>query len=113
MLNITAHGNLGRDPELKTTPNGNQVCSFSLAVSTNRDETTWINCQVWGKRAQTAAEYLKKGSKITVAGRGKLRTSEKKDGTQGQSLEMDVNDFTLPLRESNQSAGMNNSEMPF
>ena len=77
MLNITAHGNLGRDPELKNTPNGNQVCSFSLAVSTGRDETTWINCQVWGKRAQTASEYLRKGSKITVAGRGKLRTYER------------------------------------
>ena len=113
MLNITAHGNLGRDPELKLTPNGNQVCSFSLAVSTGRDETTWINCQVWGKRAQTAQEYLRKGSKITVAGRGKLRTYETKDGTQGKSLEMDVNDFTLPLRESNQHAGMNNSEVPF
>lgn len=97
MLNITAHGNIGRDPELKDLGNS-QVCSFSLAASTGKDQTTWINCQVWGKRGDVAMQYLKKGSTITVSGRGKLRTYDKKDGSQGQSLEMDVNDFTLPPR---------------
>ena len=68
MLNITAHGNLGKDPELKNVGQ-NQVASFSLAVRTGKDETTWMNCAVWGKRAQTAAEYLRKGAKITIATR--------------------------------------------
>lgn len=106
MLNITAHGNIGRDPEMKDA-GSSQLCSFSLAVRTGKDETTWINCQVWGKRAETAMQYLRKGSKITVAGRGRLRTYDKKDGTQGQSFEMDVQDFTLPPRESA------SEEMPF
>jgi single-stranded DNA-binding protein len=44
-------------------------------------------------------KYLSKGSKITVSGRGKLRTYDKKDGTQGQSLELDVQDFTLPAKQ--------------
>jgi len=103
MLNITAHGNLGRDPEMKDV-GSSQLVNFSLAVSTNKDETTWINCQVWGKRAEVAMKYLTKGSRITVAGRGKLRAYDKKDGTQGQSLELDVNDFTLPARQQEEAA---------
>ena len=98
MLNITAVGNLGRDPELREA-GSSQVASFSIAVSTGKDETAWINCSLWGKRADVAMQYLKKGSRITVAGSGKLRTYQKKDGTEGQSLELNVSDFTLPPRE--------------
>lgn len=94
MLNITAHGNLGKDPELKDI-SGNQVANFSIGTRTGKDETTWINCAVWGKRAETVMQYFHKGDKVTVAGRGKLRTYEK-DGTERQSLELDVSDFTLP-----------------
>ncbi|AGH57647.1 single strand DNA binding protein [Cyanophage KBS-S-2A] len=109
MLNITAHGNIGRDPEIKDV-GSTQVCNFSLATKTGKDDTTWINCQVWGKRADAAMQYLKKGSAITVAGRGKMRTYDKKDGSQGQSLEMDVSDFTLPLRSA---ATTDVENMPF
>jgi single-strand DNA-binding protein len=98
MLVITAHGNLGRDPELKEV-GSSQVANFSIAATTGKDETTWINCQVWGKRSDVVMKYLSKGSKITVSGRGKLRTYDKKDGTQGQSLELDVQDFTLPAKQ--------------
>ena len=52
MLNMTAHGNLGRDPELKEV-GSTQVASFSIAARTGKDETTWIDCSVWGKRADT------------------------------------------------------------
>jgi len=109
MLNITAHGNIGRDPEIKDV-GSTRVCNFSLATKTGKDDTTWINCQAWGKRADAAMRYLKKGSAITVAGRGKMRTYDKKDGSQGQSLEMDVNDFTLPLRSA---ATTDVENMPF
>lgn len=105
MLNITAHGNIGRDPEARYT-DSSQVCNFSLAVRTGKDKTVWINCAVWGKRADVAMQYLRKGSAVTVAGRGKFRTYQKKDGSEGQVLEIDVNEFILPPRESN-------SEMPF
>ncbi len=108
MLNITAHGNLGKDPELKNVGQ-NQVASFSLAVRTGKDETTWMNCAVWGKRAQTAAEYLRKGAKITIAGQAKLNSYTTQDGTEKQSLNVNVNDFTLPAREGNAM----DAEVPF
>jgi single-strand DNA-binding protein len=112
MLNITAHGNLGNDPEVKYLESGNQVANFSLAVRTGKDETTWLNCAVWGKRAQTAAEYLRKGAKITIIGQGKLRSYTTQDGTEKQSLDVNVTDFTLPARESN-AMEASNDDIPF
>ena len=103
MLNLTAHGNLGKDPELKDL-GGNQVANFSIAARTGKDETTWINCTVWGKRAETVMQYLHKGDKITVAGSGKVRTYQTKDGTEGKSLELNVSDFTLPAKPLEGSA---------
>ena len=103
MLNITAHGNLGKDPELKDL-GGNQVANFSIAVRTGKDETTWINCTVWGKRAEVVMQYLHKGDKVTVAGSGKVRTYQAKDGTEGKSLELNVSDFTLPAKTSEGNA---------
>jgi single-strand DNA-binding protein len=102
MLNITAHGNLGKDPELKEF-SGGQVAKFTLAARTGKDETTWINCAVWGKPAQVAMQYLHKGDKITVAGSGKVAVFQTKDGTEGKSLELNVSEFTLPAREKAQS----------
>jgi len=98
MLNMTAHGNLGRDPELKQTDKS-QVASFSIAARTGRDETTWIDCSVWGKRAETVIQYLHKGDRITVCGSAKVRIYEKKDGSEGKSLELNVSDFTLPPKQ--------------
>ena len=98
MLNMTAHGNLGRDPELKQTDKS-QVASFSIATRTGRDETTWIDCSVWGKRAETVMQYLHKGDRITVCGSAKVRIYEKKDGSEGKSLELNVSDFTLPPKQ--------------
>jgi len=97
MLNITAQGNIGNDPELKTIGD-KQLATFSLAVNTNKDETTWITCNVWGPRSSIVMQYLTKGGKVTIVGRGKNRAYLKKDGTAGCSLEVEVYDFTLPLR---------------
>tara|TARA_S200002703_G_scaffold54934_1_gene47446 strand:- start:500 stop:826 length:327 start_codon:yes stop_codon:yes gene_type:complete len=108
MLNITAYGNIGKDPELKNVGQ-NQVASFSLAVRTGKDETTWMNCAVWGKRAQTAVEYLHKGAKITIAGQGKLNSYTTQDGTERQTLNVNVTDFTLPARQAEPS----NDNIPF
>jgi single-strand DNA-binding protein len=105
MLIITAHGNIGRDPEIKEA-NGKQVCNFSIAAKTGKDQSTWINCAIWGKPAETAMKFFRKGSAITVSGRGKLRVYNKADGTEAQALQLDVDQFTLPPRDNNQ-------EMPF
>ena len=98
MLNMTVHGNLGRDPELKEV-NNTQVASFSIAARTGKDETTWVDCSVWGKRADTVMNYLHKGDRITVAGSAKVRIYPKKDGSEGKSLELNVSDFTLPPKQ--------------
>jgi single-strand DNA-binding protein len=70
-------GNLGKDPEMRYTPSGQAVTSFSVA--TNRQytagsgelvkETTWFRISAWGKQAETCNQYLKKGSKVLVEGR--------------------------------------------
>ena len=95
MINMTASGNLGRDPELKNVGD-NVVANFSIGCRTGQDETTWVNCAVWGKRATTVMKYFSKGSRVTVAGSAKVREYETNDGAQGKALEMNVNDFTLP-----------------
>ena len=99
MLNMTAHGNLGRDPELKEV-GSSQVASFSIAARTGKDQTTWIDCSVWGKRAETVMSYLHKGDRVTVVGSGRIRTYDKKDGSEGKSLELNVSDFTLPAKST-------------
>ena len=96
---MTAHGNLGRDPELKEV-GSSQVASFSIAARTGKDQTTWIDCSVWGKRAETVMSYLDKGDRVTVVGSGRLRTFDKKDGSEGKRLELNVSDFTLPAKST-------------
>jgi len=91
----TLIGNLGRDPELKYTPNGKAVCEFSVAVNQGKpdghggwtDETDWARVSVWGEAAKTAAEKYRKGSKVLVDGRFRSREYEK-DGVKRVSLEI-------------------------
>lgn len=114
MLVLTISGYLGRDPEFKAT-NQSQVASFSVGVRTGKDETTWVNCSVWGKRADTVMAYFRKGGRVALTGSGKLSTYEKKDGSLGSSLEMNVTDFTLPAREgaATSAAPSHAEDVPF
>jgi single-strand DNA-binding protein len=74
---IILAGNLGRDPEMRYTPTGQAVTSFSVATNrqwTNNNgetvkETIWFRVSAWGKMAETCNQYLKKGSKVLVEGR--------------------------------------------
>ena len=95
MLNITAVGRLGKDPEQKQSGDL-MITKFSLAVNTSKDETTWMDCTVFGNRGDVINQYVVKGQQITITGRGKLETYEKRDGTTGTSLQVIVNDFSLP-----------------
>jgi single-strand DNA-binding protein len=68
---LTITGNCGRDPEHRTTQGGDEVCSFSVGVKQGwgeRASTNWFRCSVWGKRARTIADHLRKGTKVTVVG---------------------------------------------
>jgi single-strand DNA-binding protein len=75
-------GRLGKDVELRYTPSGKAVATFSLAVtdSYNREVTHWLNIVVWGKSAESCATYLSKGSLVGVDGRIQTRNYENKEG---------------------------------
>ena len=91
-------GNLGADAEQRVTPSGEPVVSFSVGVKSgfgDRATTTWTRCQMWGKRGESVAPYLKKGQLVGVSGEASLREYDKKDGSKGSSLEVRVNDLTL------------------
>ena len=91
-------GNLGADAEQRVTPSGEPVVSFSVGVKAgfgDRATTTWARCQMWGKRGESVAPYLKKGQLVGVSGEARLREYDKKDGSNGAILEVRVNDLTL------------------
>ena len=81
-------GNLTADPEVRTTPSGQSVTSFSLAVNrtfrgsdgNRREETSFINCTAWGNTGETIAKYVGKGRQLLVSGRLQQRSWEVNDG---------------------------------
>ncbi len=96
-------GNLGKDPELRYAPSGSAVASFSLATSEQwkdqegnpQERTSWHNIVVWGKLAEIAAEYLKKGRKVYIEGRLQYRDYEGKDGNKRYVTEIVANDLVM------------------
>ena len=97
---IIVIGHLGRDPEMRYTPNGQAVTSFSVASSRRyttsggeqRDETEWFNVSAWGKLGETCNQYLTKGQQVYIEGRMSSRTYEGRDGTTRVSLDVFLND---------------------
>jgi single-strand DNA-binding protein len=96
-------GNLGREPEMRYTPSGQAVTSFSVAVNetyTNANgekvkKTIWFRVTTWGKQAETCNQYLKKGQQVLVDGRmnadpatGGPKIFTRQDGTAGSSFEI-------------------------
>lgn len=74
-------GNVGKDAVLRHTANGDPVLGFSVAVSErkgNENVTLWVDCALWGKRAQSLEEYVKKGQKVAVSGRAGVRMHDGK-----------------------------------
>lgn len=110
-------GNLGRDPEMRYTPTGQPVTSFSVAVNDNYTSSTgevvkrtiWFRVSAWGKQAELTNQYLKKGSKVLVEGRlvadattGSPRIWNRQDGTVGTSFEVSARTirFLTPRAEA-------------
>jgi single-strand DNA-binding protein len=103
MLNqVTLIGRLGKDPEVKHFEGGNMVAQFSLATDSKyknkagevKEETEWHNLVVWGKQAEIAEKYLKKGSQIHVTGKIKTRSWEA-DGVKKYITEIIVDRFLM------------------
>ena len=100
---VTLIGNLGQDPETKTTESGKKVTNFTLATDDgykNSDgqkvsETTWHNIVAWNGLADIAGKYLKKGRQVAVEGRIVYRTYEDKKGATKYITEIVLNDLIL------------------
>jgi single-strand DNA-binding protein len=104
-LNFT--GNLGRDCETRFTPGGDAITSFSVALTSGYGEkkiTSWMNCSIWGKRGESVAPYLKKGTQVAISGELALRPYTNKDGIEKVSPDVRVNDLTLIGGRSTESA---------
>ena len=108
-------GNLGRDPEMRYTPNGRPVTEFSVAVNqstknqqTNEwvEATDWFRVTVWGDRAERTAEQFRKGNRVFVEGRFRTREFETKDGQKRISLEITAdNVVSLEARVRDEDGG--------
>lgn len=100
-------GNLGNDPEIRSTPGGGRVATFSLATSRswndasgNRQEKTeWHRCVAWNSKGSTLADiverYVKKGHKLFVEGRVEYRQWQDKDGQTRYSTEINVRELIM------------------
>ena len=120
-------GNLGRDPEMRYTPSGQPVTSFSVATSRQYTgnngqvvkETIWFKVTAWGKQAEVCNQYLKKGSKVLIEGRltpdpntGSPRIWTRQDGTAGASFEVTASTVRfLSSRDEGGGGSMGGSEM--
>jgi single-strand DNA-binding protein len=107
-------GRIGQK-ELKTLESGAQVLRFSVATSERYknkagekiEETTWHNCQAWGKTAEIIDKYFDKGKIITVHGNLKTRKWETKDGQNRTEYFTKVNSFEFPLTEKREAVSSN------
>ena len=107
MKSITIAGNLGKDAVVRTTPNGDKVAGFGVAVEERNGQdkrTIWFDCSLWGKRGEALANYLTKGTRVCVS--GTLSTREHEGKTY---LTVSANEVTLmgggERREEQQGSG--------
>jgi single-strand DNA-binding protein len=107
-------GNLGKDPEMKYTPSGMPVTTFSVAVSRswrtpegeNREETEWFRVVAWQKLAETCNEYLRKGMRVYIEGRLQTRKWTDQQGQERYTTEVVANEMVmLSGREEGGSGG--------
>ena len=111
-------GRLTKDPELRTTPTGRNVCQFSIAVNrtyTNASgerEADFINCVVWDKQAENLARYQKKGNQIAVDGRIQTRNYDDNNGRKVYVTEVLVNNISFLDAKGIGNAGNSFGNLP-
>jgi len=97
---IVIVGNVGKDPEMKYTGDGKAVTEFTVAVNGyKRDDVTWFRVTCWGKQAEVANEYVKKGNPVLVSGSVKASAWVSKDGEAQASLELSARELRLMGRK--------------
>ena len=114
MNKIIIIGNLGRDPEMRYSPSGTPMTSFSVATNRRyttaageqREQTEWFNCTAFGRLADTCNQYLARGQQVYVEGRLSTRQYSRQDGSPGFSLDVMITDVQfLGRRDEQQSEG--------
>ncbi len=96
-------GHLGRDPEMRYTPSGRPVTTFSVATNRGwttaegerRTDTEWFNVVAWNKLAEICNQYLTKGQQVYIEGRLQTRRWEDSNGTRHTSVEVVANEMTM------------------
>lgn len=117
---ITIVGNLGRDPELRYTPQGIAVCSFSMATNEKRrdksgelqDTTTWFKVTLWRQQAENAAKYLTKGSPVYIEGRLRIEEWTDRDNNNRYTLDVQATDMQFIGSRSDGMGGGDYSDAP-
>jgi single-strand DNA-binding protein len=118
MNKVILIGNLTRDPELRTTTQGIEVCTFSIAVNRRRregheQESDFFRVTVWRKLAQNCQAYLTKGKKVCVTGSISVSVYEAKDGTTKASMEVSADEveflFSLGEKQEGEESGSHRS----
>jgi len=95
---VVLTGRIGQDPDNRMTGNGTAVCNISVATnrfSGGEKKTDWHRCVLWGKAAETAATYLRKGSEVCVTGEIQYRSFDGKDGQKVHMTEIHCHKLTL------------------
>ena len=105
-------GNLTKDPETRTTPTGNTVCTFTVAVNRKKvsePQTDFFRVNAWGKLGELCGRFLNKGRKVAVVGELQARTYDNKDGKTMLSLDVvaDEVEFLTPAEEPKKKAKEN------
>jgi len=115
---IVIIGNVGRDPELRMTPNGRPVCEFSVAVNRvtgkaedRQEQTDWYRVSCWSTLAERAQQIVQKGRLVYVEGRFTPRTYTDREGKERLSLDISANDFQMldPRRDREGAVGVDNA----
>ena len=110
---VVIAGRTTKDPEIKVTPSGTAVLSLSLAVNDTKKNAqgeweeiaNFFDCVLFGERAERIAQYITKGSKLTVNGRLHQNRWQAQDGTNRSSVSIIVQDIELPPRSQPQGTG--------
>jgi single-strand DNA-binding protein len=98
MIILTATGRLGKDAELRSLNDGTKILSFSVGSDMgygDRKQTIWLDCSIFGARGEKLAQYLTKGSQVTVVGEFGQRTYQGRDGMEKTATTVKVMDVAL------------------
>ena len=119
-------GNLTKDPETRTTPNGKTVCNFDIAVNDRQGNATYFRISAWEKQGENCQRYLSKGKKVSVVGPVSVRAYTDRNGKANANIEVTANEveFLSPrdsyeqqerqaIQQEPQMQAVETEELPF